>query len=208
MLAKYKSFIMYVVFGILTTAVNFISYTLCYNICDMPNVISTIIAWGMAVVFAFITNKMWVFDSKSFDPATLKHEISTFFGTRIVTGIPFFQVQLLSYHILRLPMRGIPGFQLQKEIKIARIHFFFPIIFTSLRVSHSSLLSTTSSTKFFKSGNRCSRHLMSHSRSPAVVHSHPIVIRRSGTPVRFMRSYATLKSPNCSRSHAVQYCLL
>ena len=53
----------------------------------IPNVPSTIIAWVFAVIFAYITNKLWVFNSKSFDVTTLKHEIPTFFAARILTGI-------------------------------------------------------------------------------------------------------------------------
>ncbi len=84
---KYKSFIMYAVFGVLTTVVNMAAYFLCYNLLKIPNVPSTVIAWILAVLFAFITNKLWVFDSPSFDAQTLKHEIPTFFGARLATGI-------------------------------------------------------------------------------------------------------------------------
>ena len=84
---KYKSLIMYAIFGGLTTVVNMVSYYLSYNVLHIPNVPSTIIAWILAVLFAFITNKLWVFDSPSFDKQTLLHEIPTFFGARLATGI-------------------------------------------------------------------------------------------------------------------------
>lgn len=84
---KYKHLFMYAVFGILTTLVNLASYYLCYNILVIPNVPSTIIAWILAVAFAFITNKLWVFDSKSFDGKTLAREIPTFFGARLAAGV-------------------------------------------------------------------------------------------------------------------------
>ncbi len=84
---KYRSLIFYAVFGVFTTLVNMGSYWLCFNALGMPNVPSTIVAWLLAVSFAFITNKLWVFDSKSFDAKTLKHEIPTFFGARIATGL-------------------------------------------------------------------------------------------------------------------------
>lgn len=87
LLIKYKSFIMYAFFGVLTTLVNWGSYYLCYNIAGIPNVISTIIAWVLAVAFAFITNKLWVFDSKSFTKKTLIHEIWTFMAARLATGV-------------------------------------------------------------------------------------------------------------------------
>ncbi len=83
---KYKSYILYVAFGGGTTLVNMASYYLCYNVCGVPNVPSTIIALVLAVAFAFITNKVWVFDSRSFDWKTLAHEVPTFFGARVATG--------------------------------------------------------------------------------------------------------------------------
>lgn len=84
---KYRSLVFYAVFGVFTTLVNMGAYWLCFNVLGIPNVPSTIVAWFLAVSFAFITNKLWVFDSKSFDAKTLKHEIPTFFGARIATGL-------------------------------------------------------------------------------------------------------------------------
>ena len=84
---KYKSIIAYLIFGVLTTLINWGSYFLCYNIVQIPNVPSTIIAWILAVAFAFITNKIWVFGSKSFNGKVLLHEIWTFLAARLITGI-------------------------------------------------------------------------------------------------------------------------
>ncbi len=86
-LFKYKSFILYAVFGVLTTLINWGSYYIFYSILHIPNVPSTIIAWFLAVAFAFITNKIWVFSSKSFDVKTLLHEIWTFLAARLATGL-------------------------------------------------------------------------------------------------------------------------
>lgn len=87
LITKYKSFIMYAIFGLCTTLVNWGVYYLAYNVIKIPNVPSTIIAWVIAVAFAFITNKLWVFDSKSFSGKILIHEIWTFTAARIVTGV-------------------------------------------------------------------------------------------------------------------------
>ena len=83
---KNKALVMYVFFGICTTLVNWGAYYLCYNIIKLPNVIATIIAWALAVAFAFITNKLWVFDSHSFATEKLIYEIWTFTASRLVTG--------------------------------------------------------------------------------------------------------------------------
>ena len=83
---KYRSPILYVFFGGCTTLINWAVYYLCYNIAGIANVPSTILAWIVAVAFAFITNKLWVFDSKSFERKTLLHEIWTFTAARLATG--------------------------------------------------------------------------------------------------------------------------
>lgn len=84
---KFKSIIAYLFFGVLTTLINWGCYYLFYSIASIPDVFSTIIAWIIAVAFAFITNKLWVFDSKSFDSKTILHEIWTFTAARLITGI-------------------------------------------------------------------------------------------------------------------------
>ena len=84
---KYRSIILYVVFGAMTTLVNMAAYWLCFDVLGIPNVPSTVIAWVLAVSFAFVTNKLWVFDSKSWDGRTLRHEIPAFFGARLLTGL-------------------------------------------------------------------------------------------------------------------------
>lgn len=87
LLEKYKALILYGVFGVLTTAVNFVVYYLCYNVAAIPNLPSAAIAWVAAVAFAFITNKLWVFDSKSFAAKTLLREAAAFFAARALTGL-------------------------------------------------------------------------------------------------------------------------
>ena len=55
---KYKSQFLYIFFGAITTFINIISYYVCFNVLGISNVVSTIIAWVFAVIFAFITNKI------------------------------------------------------------------------------------------------------------------------------------------------------
>lgn len=98
---KYKSLVLYAVFGVLTTLVNMGAYWLCFNAIGMPNVPATVIAWLLAVCFAFITNKLWVFDSKSFDKKTLRYEIPTFFGARIATGLLDVLIMYVAVDVLK-----------------------------------------------------------------------------------------------------------
>ncbi|MGX8693957.1 GtrA family protein [Methanobrevibacter sp.] len=78
-----KELVLYVFFGTLTFFVNVIVYFLFENIFGVNYIISNIIAWFFSVLFAYITNRIWVFESRS--PSILK-EMSLFFGGRIFSG--------------------------------------------------------------------------------------------------------------------------
>lgn len=80
-----KEILMYVVFGVLTTLVSWATYMLfewLINSVFWANLLS----WICAVLFAFITNKLWVFDSKSFESKVLIKEFGAFVASRGITG--------------------------------------------------------------------------------------------------------------------------
>ena len=81
---KYESVLLYLIFGVLTTLVNFAAYHVCYTKLQFPNLVSNTIAWILSVLFAFITNKIWVFKSKSFEFSKLAVELSGFIDTAIM----------------------------------------------------------------------------------------------------------------------------
>jgi len=67
---KYKEIINYLIFGVLTTLVNLITkYILLFTILDPTNgfqlQIAIIISWIVAVIFAYFTNRRFVFESKN-----------------------------------------------------------------------------------------------------------------------------------------------
>lgn len=100
---KYRSFIAYAFFGVLTTIVNIGVYYLCYEKAGMNNTLSNICAWALSVFFAYLTNKVWVFGSRSWAPKDLKREISAFAGCRVATGvmdlvIMYICVDLMHWH--------------------------------------------------------------------------------------------------------------
>ena len=74
--------IIYVIFGVLTTIVDFVTFGLLYYNLNLREVLANTIAWFLAVAFAYITNKLFVFESKSFERKTLKKEIISFFSSR------------------------------------------------------------------------------------------------------------------------------
>lgn len=83
---KYKQEILYLVFGGLTTLVNILCYYIVYNALKIPNVLSTAIAWIISVLFAFVTNRIFVFESKAKGFKNILREISAFFVCRLLTG--------------------------------------------------------------------------------------------------------------------------
>lgn len=80
-----KETITYVIFGGLTTVVNYAIYYLFYKFTAIDPIIYNIIAWVAAVIFAFITNKLFVFESKSFAPKLLFQEFMSFIGARLLS---------------------------------------------------------------------------------------------------------------------------
>ncbi len=87
MYLKYKTELLYLFFGGCTTLVNIVCYYALYHQAHMGNVTSTVAAWVASVLFAYITNRQFVFVSKAEALGELCYEISTFFGCRLATGI-------------------------------------------------------------------------------------------------------------------------
>ena len=84
---KYKDVIPYLFFGVCTTLVNIIAYWLCAHPFGMDVVPSTVIAWVVAVLFAYLTNRKWVFHSEAKGSKEILIELVTFFGCRLATGV-------------------------------------------------------------------------------------------------------------------------
>lgn len=77
--------ILYLVFGILTTIIN---VAVCGLLCDLLQwdvLVANIIAWVLSVIFAFITNKIFVFNSKTTDKKILLKETISFLIARLVS---------------------------------------------------------------------------------------------------------------------------
>ena len=82
LIKKYKQYILYLLFGGMTTLVNYVVYFLCKHI-GFDYKLSTVFSWCCAVLFAFVTNKLFVFESKKKETKTVLKEIVMFFGGRI-----------------------------------------------------------------------------------------------------------------------------
>ncbi len=83
---QYKSVIMYLFFGVCTTLVNIGVYYVVAHIANLDTMPSTIVAWIAAVLFAYLTNRKWVFCSEETSASGVIHEMIRFFGCRLATG--------------------------------------------------------------------------------------------------------------------------
>ena len=86
LIRKYKEIILYLFFGVTTTAVNWLVYALMTAVLHVDMTLANAVAWAAAVLYAFVTNKLFVFESKSMAPKVLLAEGVKFFSARIASG--------------------------------------------------------------------------------------------------------------------------
>ena len=84
LIIKYKELIIYGVFGVGTTLVNFLTYKLFNVLLGVEYyLVSNVIAWFVSVIFAYVTNKLFVFESKSWKLKVVAKEVPSFFAARV-----------------------------------------------------------------------------------------------------------------------------
>lgn len=111
LLQRYKSQLLYLFFGGCTTLVNVAVYGLCTRMADLSTTVSVAIAWGVSVLFAYLTNRTWVFESRAHTAPDVLREAWSFFLCRLATfgldlavmylcvdrlGLPDIPIKLLS----------------------------------------------------------------------------------------------------------------
>ena len=84
---KYRDIIPYAIFGVLTTVVNIVAYWLAAHTLGLSGMVATIFAWIAAVLFAYLTNRKWVFHSSAETANEIAKEITAFFSCRLATGV-------------------------------------------------------------------------------------------------------------------------
>lgn len=99
-ITKHYDLLIYLVFGVLTTVVNYLVYLPCYNLLCFSASVSNAIAWVAAVAFAYLTNKPFVFKSHDWTVKTVLPELAKFLGCRIGSGAAETLILLLTVDIL------------------------------------------------------------------------------------------------------------
>ena len=100
LIIKYWDILSYLFFGGLTTVVNFLVYYPCYNWLGISATLSNVIAWALAVAFAYLTNKPFVFQSHDWSWKCVGPELAKFVGCRVGSGLIETAVIFLTVDIL------------------------------------------------------------------------------------------------------------
>lgn len=99
---KYKELILYVFFGGLTTLISIAVYWVCRNLLNIPVVPADVISWIISVTFAYVTNKIWVFESRSKEVKVIIREVVEFFAARLFSlgvDVLFMYVTVVRLHL-------------------------------------------------------------------------------------------------------------
>ena len=86
LIIKYKSIILYIIFGAATTFIDFAIYFSLTRLLGVNEQIAQWIAWFFAVIFAFFTNRKWVFEAGSKTAKNFIWQVLSFFGSRLFSG--------------------------------------------------------------------------------------------------------------------------
>ncbi len=87
LVVKYWEVLTYLFFGVLTTVVNYLIYLPVYNLLGLSAAVSNAIAWVVAVAFAYLTNKPFVFKSHDWSAKTVIPELTKFVSCRVASGV-------------------------------------------------------------------------------------------------------------------------
>lgn len=98
---KYGHMILYLFFGAVTTAANFVVYYPLYNFYGLSATISNVIAWVFAVLVAFLTNKPFVFKSRDWSLKTVTGELWKFVASRLGSGLAETLIVMLFADVLK-----------------------------------------------------------------------------------------------------------
>ena len=119
---KYREIISYLFFGGLTTLVSWVTYALFAGPLGLGVTAANVLSWICAVSFAFVTNKLWVFGSRSWAwPGWLK-EAGSFLAGRLFSGaVELGGLPLLMALGLDQPLFGVEGFAAKIIVSIVVI---------------------------------------------------------------------------------------
>ncbi|MCD7826470.1 MAG: GtrA family protein [Clostridiaceae bacterium] len=107
---KHKELILYCIVGVSSVVVNWLDYALMIRV--MPMFFANAFSWGLTLLFGFLVNKIYVFESRCFQWRVVKREAITFFTTRGITGCLELVAQPQLYAMgMDRPLFGVEGLE-------------------------------------------------------------------------------------------------
>ncbi len=98
LLTKYREIIMYLIFGVLTTVISWVTYFIIITVfgslsgaddasgeMQAIRVAANVISWIFGVLFSFFTNKAYVFEDKNSDRKHVTKKLIEFSSSRLLT---------------------------------------------------------------------------------------------------------------------------
>ncbi len=82
---RHKEKLLYLFFGGLTTVVSLVTFWFVDRIMMQNEHVANLVSWFLAVLFAFVTNRIWVFESKTEGVAAFLRQAVGFYGGRLAT---------------------------------------------------------------------------------------------------------------------------
>lgn len=117
-----RELIKYIFFGLLTTFVNYIVYFQAISLIKINYLLANIIAWIVSVIFAYITNKYYVFENKDITFYILMKEIFLFFGARIISVVIETSILFIGMEIINIQSYIL---KIIASIFVVIINYFF-----------------------------------------------------------------------------------
>lgn len=99
---KYKEVISYLIFGVATTIVNIVVFFVCKDVLGIDYKISNAIGWFLSVLFAFFTNKYFVFSSKHEDFRSFIVEMFLFYWYRVLSFVVDMGLMMLMIEMMHI----------------------------------------------------------------------------------------------------------
>lgn len=126
-----RELVMYIIFGVLTTVVSFASYYAARWAFTSANTTpSVMISWICAVSFAYITNSLWVFESRAANLFGIVKELALFYASRLFTlGVDILLMFLL------VDLTGMSGGRYELGIRV-----FVAVVVTALNYVLSKVI--------------------------------------------------------------------
>ena len=128
---KYKEPILYLFFGGCTTLVSWVTYALFAGAMGLGVNVSNGLSWVISVLFAFVTNKLFVFESRAWAAKTVLREAGSFVSARIFTGVlTMLGVPLLMKIGLDQSVLGVEG--MVAKVSMSVIEILLNYVFSKL----------------------------------------------------------------------------